>query len=57
MHIKTGMHMAGAADEGLNAALPLGTQLCCTTTYGDTLRGNVIATDETTRAVVIRILI
>ena len=37
-------------------SLPLGAQISCTTTHGDVLRGNIIATDETNEAVVISIL-
>ena len=37
-------------------SLPLGAQFSCTTTHGDVLRGNIIATDETNEAVVISIL-
>ena len=37
-------------------SLPLGAYISCTTTHGDVLRGNIIATDETNEAVVISIL-
>ena len=37
-------------------SLPLGAQISCTTTHGDVLRGNIIATDQTNEAVVISIL-
>lgn len=40
----------------LAAALPLGALVSCTTTHGDVLRGNVVATDEATKALVISIL-
>ena len=40
----------------LAAALPLGALVSCTTTHGDTLRGNIIATDEATKVLVISIL-
>lgn len=40
----------------LAASLPLGTPVSCTTTLGDVLRGNIIAMDATTKALVISIL-
>lgn len=51
--------MAAAVVDGKNlgSVLPPGSELSCTTTQGDTLRGNVVATDDQTKVVVISILL
>ena len=51
--------MAAAVVDGKNLSSVLlpGSKLSCTTTHGDTLRGNVIATDDQTKVVVISILL
>ena len=51
--------MAAAIVDGKNlgSVLPPGSELSCTTTQGDTLRGNVVATDDQTKVVVISILL
>ena len=51
--------MVGVLNRSTSAqasSLPLGAHIFCTTTHGDVLRGNVIATGETNEAVVISIL-
>ena len=48
---------AGVVDgKNLSSVLPLGSELSCTTTQGDTLRGNVVAADDLMKLVVISIL-
>ena len=51
--------MAAAVVDGKNlgSVLPPGSELSCITTQGDTLRGNVVATDDQTKVVVISILL
>lgn len=39
--------------KSFSASLPRGTNLCCITTRGDNIRGNVVATDEKFGALVI----
>ena len=51
--------MAAAVVDGknLSSVLPPGSELSCTTTQGDTIRGNVVATDDQMKVVVISILL
>lgn len=51
--------MAAAVVDGknLSSVLSPGSELSCTTTHGDTLRGNVVATDDQKKVVVISILL
>lgn len=45
---------AMAINRSLSATLPRGTNLACVTTRGDSIRGNVVATDENFGVLVIR---
>jgi len=48
---------AGVMDgKNLSSVCHLGSELSCTTTQGDTLRGNVVAADDLMKVVVISIL-
>ena len=58
VRMRGGIKMAAGIMDGknLSSVLPLGSELSCTTTQGDTLRGNVVAADDLMKVVVISIL-